>query len=33
MKSGNKIIGTVIGLAVLYAMFYVGSKGWSMGKK
>jgi hypothetical protein len=29
----NKIIGTVIGLGVLFALVYVGSKAWKAGQK
>jgi hypothetical protein len=29
----NKIIGTVVGLGVLFAIVWVGSKAWKAGQK
>jgi hypothetical protein len=33
MSNGNKIVGTILGLGVLFAMVWVGSKAWKAGQK
>jgi len=33
MKNGGKILGTVIGLGVLFVTVWVASKGWKAGQK
>jgi hypothetical protein len=33
MKNGNKIIGAVVGLGVLFVTVWVVSKGWKSGQK